>query len=165
LGLFRGTSLALFGVSNGALQFVAYERMKRWGFELKKKQFELAGRPWTPDVDKLVRPFPSACLGFRLTATVKHVLLTHVWREQNYCSRNNLSLPSCSLQNTGPYFLFPEIPAESISAEQCHQSFIPHHPRYYWKNLGPRGRPGILSRSRHKFCPRPSWDLRDVRRV
>ncbi|KAJ6627340.1 mitochondrial carrier domain-containing protein [Mycena sp. CBHHK59/15] len=53
LGLFRGTSLALFGVSNGAIQFVAYERMKRWGFDVKKKQFEKAGRPWTSDVDKL----------------------------------------------------------------------------------------------------------------
>ncbi|KAJ7499417.1 mitochondrial carrier [Mycena latifolia] len=53
MGLFRGTSLALFGVSNGALQFVVYERLKRWGFEMKKKRFELAGRPWTPEVDKL----------------------------------------------------------------------------------------------------------------
>jgi solute carrier family 25 folate transporter 32 len=54
MGLFRGTSLALFGVSNGALQFVGYERMKRWGFEMKKKRFEIAGKPWTSEVDKLV---------------------------------------------------------------------------------------------------------------
>lgn len=53
-GLFRGTSLALFGVSNGAIQFMAYEEMKRWGFERKKKQFQKAGRPWTPEEDKLV---------------------------------------------------------------------------------------------------------------
>ncbi|KAJ7283290.1 mitochondrial carrier domain-containing protein [Mycena rebaudengoi] len=53
MGLFRGTSLALFGVSNGALQFVGYERMKRWGFEMKKKRFEIAGKPWTSEVDKL----------------------------------------------------------------------------------------------------------------
>ncbi|KAF8211623.1 mitochondrial carrier domain-containing protein [Mycena galopus ATCC 62051] len=52
-GLFRGTSLALFGVSNGALQFVVYERMKRWGFEVKKKQYRLAGRQWTVEADKL----------------------------------------------------------------------------------------------------------------
>ncbi|THV00569.1 mitochondrial carrier [Dendrothele bispora CBS 962.96] len=52
-GLFRGTTLALFGVSNGAIQFMAYEKMKSWGFERKRKQFERAGKPWTPEVDKL----------------------------------------------------------------------------------------------------------------
>lgn len=53
LGLFRGTSLALFGVSNGAIQFVAYEKMKKWGFDRKRRQFEQAGKEWTPEVDKL----------------------------------------------------------------------------------------------------------------
>ncbi|KAL0071460.1 mitochondrial FAD carrier protein flx1 [Marasmius tenuissimus] len=52
-GLFRGTTLALFGVSNGAIQFMAYEEMKRWGFERKRRQFEKAGKPWSPEVDKL----------------------------------------------------------------------------------------------------------------
>ena len=53
-GLYRGTSLALFGVSNGAIQFMAYEEMKRWGFERKKRQFAKAGREYTPADDKLV---------------------------------------------------------------------------------------------------------------
>ncbi|KAF9264738.1 mitochondrial carrier [Marasmius fiardii PR-910] len=52
-GLFRGTMLALFGVSNGAIQFMAYEEMKRWGFERKRRQFEKMGKPWSPEVDKL----------------------------------------------------------------------------------------------------------------
>ncbi|TFY66298.1 hypothetical protein EVG20_g4790 [Dentipellis fragilis] len=52
-GLYRGTSLALFGVSNGALQFMTYEEMKRWAFERKKKQFQKAGKAYTPDDDKL----------------------------------------------------------------------------------------------------------------
>ncbi|ESK96915.1 mitochondrial fad carrier protein [Moniliophthora roreri MCA 2997] len=52
-GLFRGTSLALFGVSNGAIQFMAYEEMKRWGFERKRKQFEKQGKAWSTEVDKL----------------------------------------------------------------------------------------------------------------
>ncbi|TFY82922.1 hypothetical protein EWM64_g1086 [Hericium alpestre] len=52
-GLYRGTTLALFGVSNGALQFMAYEEMKRWGFERKKRQFRKAGREYTTDDDKL----------------------------------------------------------------------------------------------------------------
>jgi len=53
-GLFKGTSLALVGVSNGAIQFMTYEKMKRWGFERKRSQFERAGKEWSPEVDKLV---------------------------------------------------------------------------------------------------------------
>ncbi|KAJ3984267.1 mitochondrial carrier domain-containing protein [Lentinula detonsa] len=52
-GLFRGTSLALVGVSNGALQFMAYEKMKKWGFDLKRQQSLRDGRDWNPHVDKL----------------------------------------------------------------------------------------------------------------
>ena len=55
-GLYRGTILALVGVGNGALQFMTYEEMKRWGFERKKRQFEKAGKEYTAEDDKLVRP-------------------------------------------------------------------------------------------------------------
>lgn len=53
-GLYRGTSLALVGVSNGAIQFTAYEEMKRWGFERKKRQFSKDGKEYTTNDDKLV---------------------------------------------------------------------------------------------------------------
>lgn len=52
-GLFRGTSLALVGVSNGAIQFVAYEKMKKWGFDQKRKQHERAGKRYDAETDKL----------------------------------------------------------------------------------------------------------------
>ncbi|KAI0733400.1 mitochondrial carrier domain-containing protein [Fomitopsis betulina] len=52
-GLYRGTLLALFGVSNGAIQFMAYEKMKDWGFERKRQQYAKSGRPYTPADDKL----------------------------------------------------------------------------------------------------------------
>ncbi|ETW84419.1 mitochondrial carrier protein [Heterobasidion irregulare TC 32-1] len=52
-GLYRGTILALVGVGNGALQFMTYEEMKRWGFERKKRQFEKAGKEYTAEDDKL----------------------------------------------------------------------------------------------------------------
>lgn len=53
-GLYRGTSLALFGVSNGALQFMVYEEMKRWGFARKRRQFAKEGKDYTHSDDKLV---------------------------------------------------------------------------------------------------------------
>ena len=53
-GLYRGTLLALVGVSNGALQFMAYERIKALAFKQKRRSFEGAGRPWTTEDDKLV---------------------------------------------------------------------------------------------------------------
>jgi solute carrier family 25 folate transporter 32 len=46
-GLYLGTTLALFGVLNGAIQFMAYEEMKKWAFERRRRR----GKP----VDKLVR--------------------------------------------------------------------------------------------------------------
>ncbi|KAG8218270.1 mitochondrial carrier domain-containing protein [Butyriboletus roseoflavus] len=54
-GLWKGTSLALVGVSNGAIQFMAYEELKRWGFEQKRKRFAKAGKTMTPEDDILVR--------------------------------------------------------------------------------------------------------------
>lgn len=59
-GLYRGTSLALVGVSNGALQFMAYEKMKLWAFERRRRRLEKLGRAWTMDDDKLVRDFRRA---------------------------------------------------------------------------------------------------------
>jgi solute carrier family 25 folate transporter 32 len=53
-GWWKGTSLALVGVSNGAVQFMAYEEMKRWGFEQKRKRFAKAGKVMEPEDDKLV---------------------------------------------------------------------------------------------------------------
>nr|VWO99329.1 Oligopeptidase B [Ganoderma boninense] len=52
-GLYRGTSLALVGVGNGAIQFMAYEEMKQWGFDRKKRQFAKAGKEYTTADDKL----------------------------------------------------------------------------------------------------------------
>jgi solute carrier family 25 folate transporter 32 len=43
-GLYRGTSLALFGVSNGALPSKGYEKMKEWAFEPKRRRVAKLGR-------------------------------------------------------------------------------------------------------------------------
>ncbi len=92
-GWYRGTSLALFGVSNGALQFMGYEEMKRWGFETKRRQFVKAGREWTPSDDKLVsEKYPvSSTLIF---LQVKHSIHFNVWCKQIIRTHINLPLPS-----------------------------------------------------------------------
>jgi len=43
------------GVGNGALQFMAYEKMKLWAFERRRRKLEKLGRAWTMEDDKLVR--------------------------------------------------------------------------------------------------------------
>jgi solute carrier family 25 folate transporter 32 len=53
-GLWKGSLLALIGVTNGAVQFMAYEQMKRWGFARKKRKIEKSGRTWSPLDDRLV---------------------------------------------------------------------------------------------------------------
>jgi solute carrier family 25 (mitochondrial folate transporter), member 32 len=54
-GLYRGTTLALVGVGNGALQFMAYEKMKGWAYERRRRRLNKLGRAWTMEDDKLVR--------------------------------------------------------------------------------------------------------------
>ncbi|KAG8958308.1 hypothetical protein FRC03_009266, partial [Tulasnella sp. 419] len=52
-GLWKGTSLALFGVSNGALQFMAYEEMKKLGFARLKRKYQKQGIEWNDANAKL----------------------------------------------------------------------------------------------------------------
>ncbi|KAF7330844.1 hypothetical protein MVEN_02423700 [Mycena venus] len=95
-GLFRGTSLALFGVSNGAIQFVVYERMKRWGFEMKKKQYQLAGRKWTMEADKLSNTAYSIMSGGSKLAALSLTYPYQVVRSR--------------IQNNATSHLYPTIP-------------------------------------------------------
>jgi solute carrier family 25 folate transporter 32 len=43
------------GVSNGALQFMTYEKMKSWAFERRRRRLEKLGQAWTMEDDKLVK--------------------------------------------------------------------------------------------------------------
>ncbi|EAU82456.1 mitochondrial FAD carrier protein [Coprinopsis cinerea okayama7 len=52
-GLFRGTTLALVGVGNGAIQFMAYEKMKGWAFERKRRKAEREGMHYDQNTAKL----------------------------------------------------------------------------------------------------------------
>jgi hypothetical protein len=47
--------MALFGVTNGALQFMFYEEMKKRAFAFQKARKERDGAPWDQSQEKLVR--------------------------------------------------------------------------------------------------------------
>jgi solute carrier family 25 folate transporter 32 len=46
--------MALFGVSSGAVQFMAYEQMKNVAFARKKRKTLDAGGSWREEEEKLV---------------------------------------------------------------------------------------------------------------
>ncbi|KAI0366198.1 mitochondrial FAD carrier protein [Pilatotrama ljubarskyi] len=95
-GLYRGTTLALFGVSNGAIQFMVYEEMKRWGFERKKRQFAKAGREYTTADDKLSNTAYTI-----MSAASKLTALASTYPYQVVRSR---------IQNNATAHLYPTIP-------------------------------------------------------
>ncbi|KAG8835356.1 hypothetical protein FRC17_003839 [Serendipita sp. 399] len=72
-GLYRGTSLALFGVTNGSLQFMTYELMKNWGFSRKREQLASRGEALSAENDRLSNAYYTVISGisklFALSAT------------------------------------------------------------------------------------------------
>lgn len=62
-GLYKGSLLALVGVSNGSIQFASYEEIKRRRTDLKRKLFASQGKEWKLEDEKLVSlfKFPNAC--------------------------------------------------------------------------------------------------------
>ncbi|KAF8841292.1 mitochondrial carrier [Paxillus ammoniavirescens] len=95
-GLWKGTELALVGVSNGAIQFMAYEEMKRWGFEQKRKQFAKAGKTMAPEDDKLSNTAYTVMSG-----ASKLFALATTYPYQVIRSR---------IQNNATVHLYPDIP-------------------------------------------------------
>jgi hypothetical protein len=57
-GLYKGSLLALVGVSNGSIQFAAYEEIKRRRTDIKRKLIEREGRAWHVADEKLVSSSP-----------------------------------------------------------------------------------------------------------
>lgn len=52
-GLYRGSLLALVGVSNGSIQFATYEDLKRRRIDAKHRRFVRSGREWRHEDEKL----------------------------------------------------------------------------------------------------------------
>jgi solute carrier family 25 folate transporter 32 len=53
-GLYKGSLLALVGVSNGSIQFATYEAIKRRWTDAKRRLYEGQGRAWRVEDEKLV---------------------------------------------------------------------------------------------------------------
>lgn len=53
-GLYKGSLLALVGVSNGSIQFATYEEIKRRRTDIKRKLFASQGKEWKVEDEKLV---------------------------------------------------------------------------------------------------------------
>jgi solute carrier family 25 folate transporter 32 len=55
-GLYKGSLLALVGVSNGSIQFAAYEDIKARRTRIKRRRIEQSGGTWRREDEKLVSP-------------------------------------------------------------------------------------------------------------
>jgi len=95
-GLYRGTSLALFGVSNGALQFMAYEEMKKWGFARLRRRAATQGVEFDETSAKLTNTAYTLMSG-----ASKLVALTATYPYQVVRAR---------IQNNAQAHLYPTIP-------------------------------------------------------
>ncbi|CAE6384209.1 unnamed protein product [Rhizoctonia solani] len=95
-GLYRGTSLALLSVSNGAIQFVAYEELKRLCFERKRSKLRNSGLDSKPGDDRLSNTTYTA-----ISAAAKLIAMTSTYPLQVVRSR---------MQNHATMHLYPTIP-------------------------------------------------------
>ncbi|KAI5122172.1 hypothetical protein M0805_007070 [Coniferiporia weirii] len=96
-GLYRGTTLALVGVSNGAIQFMGYEQLKWFCTEQKKRKYKRTGKEWTVDAEKLSNTTYTV-----ISAASKLLALTGTYPYQVVRSR---------IQNDATAHLYPTIPA------------------------------------------------------
>jgi hypothetical protein len=76
-GLYKGSLLALVGVSNGSIQFATYEAIKRRWTDAKRRLYEGQGRAWRVEDEKLVRLIMIETVIFELNViTVKRRIYT-----------------------------------------------------------------------------------------
>ncbi|KAF8308829.1 mitochondrial carrier [Clavulina sp. PMI_390] len=92
-GWYRGTWMALVGVTSGSVQFMAYEQMKNFAFARKKRRMLAAGETWREGEEKLSNTAYTV-----ISATAKLVALVSTYPYQVVRSRlqNSPSITSPS---------------------------------------------------------------------
>ncbi|KAI9063488.1 mitochondrial carrier [Trametes sanguinea] len=125
-GLYRGTTLALFGVSNGAIQFMVYEELKRSGFERKKRQFAKAGREYTTADDKLREQL----VEFATQSNTAYTLMSGASKLIALASTYPYQVVRSRIQNNRTAHLYPTIP-ECIKRTFAEEGF-----RGFYRGLG-----------------------------
>lgn len=108
-GLYRGTTLALVGVSNGAIQFMGYERLKWLCFQQKRKGYEKVGRAWTRSDDKLVSQIRhhradhsvDHCVWVFFAPAVQHNIHCYFWSLKVGCPGSHIPISGCPIKGAG----------------------------------------------------------------
>ncbi|KAH7105318.1 mitochondrial FAD carrier protein [Auriculariales sp. MPI-PUGE-AT-0066] len=115
-GWFRGTLLALVGVSNGAIQFMTYEQLKRLGLEAKRRKHEAAGLEWNVQVDRLSNTTYTVISG---ASKITALILTYPYQ-----------VVRSRIQNNATAHLYPNIRA-AVS-----RTFNEEGARAFYRGLG-----------------------------
>ncbi|WVQ95278.1 hypothetical protein IAU59_002373 [Kwoniella sp. CBS 9459] len=117
-GLYKGSLLALVGVSNGSIQFATYEEIKRRRADLKKKAFAREGREWRVEDEKL-----SNTEYILASGSSKLVAIALTYPYQVIRARIQNSTPSATI----PRLTIPSV----ISSVYKHEGFLA-----FYKGLG-----------------------------
>ncbi|KAJ9116036.1 hypothetical protein QFC20_000705 [Naganishia adeliensis] len=95
-GLYKGSLLALVGVSNGSIQFAAYEEIKSRRARIKRRRIEMSGGTWRREDEKLTSTEYIAASGIsKLVA----IALTYPYQ-----------VVRARIQNAATSHIYPDIP-------------------------------------------------------
>ncbi|CAE7211337.1 unnamed protein product [Rhizoctonia solani] len=135
-GLYRGTSLALLSVSNGAIQFVAYEELKRFSFDQKRRRLGISAIESRPGDERLSNTTYTI-----ISAAAKLIAMTSTYPLQVVRSRVQVEYLFPDLGSSDSNLFFP--------LESCNKASLPDHPSMHISDMERRGCPRVLPRTGH----------------
>lgn len=92
----------MVGVSNGSIQFAAYEDIKARRAKIKRRRIEQSGGTWRREDEKLVSlPNTKGCGDGDESRTVKYRIYRRKWHLKIGGHRIDVSLSSRTSENTG----------------------------------------------------------------
>lgn len=141
-GLYKGSLLALVGVTNGSIQFAAYEAIKRQRGDLKRARVEKSGETWGPEHEMLVSlgflpPSDRVCRPSIGPQALTPPLFPPSW---------TASTPCC---DTEQYRVHPRFWNVQTSGH------LPHLPLSGRPGAHPSSSPSLMSQHPTRSAPRP----------